>query len=197
MGQSDIPLNDKGRRQAALLAERLSRLNNAACYSSDLSRAMETAQIVVQKNGLRPIPDPRLREIKFGMFEGTSSQDWASLYPAECESYRRDVLRNAPPGGENRLQLIGRAADFLTEISTSTVAENILIVTHGGTLAAFFNVLLAWDAGREPNEFHRLFQFDNCSLSLVSFRETRWRVLLANCLRHLEELEEGNPVQGS
>ena len=188
MGQSDIPLNDKGRRQSELLANRLSPLkdSNAVCYSSDLSRAMETAQILSVQNGLQPQPDTRLREIRFGLFEGTHSKDWPGLFPEECQQYRRDMLGTAPPGGETRIELMDRAGLFLQEIAHNQAAEHILVVTHGGTLAAFLNLWFAWEQKLVPRHFVRIFQFDNCSLTQARFSEDRWRILLTNCTRHLE-----------
>ena len=59
-----------GRRQAELVAERLAEQKIDAIYASDLRRAWETAQIIAEKSGLQVIPEPRLRELKFGVLEG-------------------------------------------------------------------------------------------------------------------------------
>ena len=60
-GQSDVPLNDAGSRQAALLAGRLRANEFEAVYNSDLARAYQTAGIALQ--GVAPDLDPRLREM--------------------------------------------------------------------------------------------------------------------------------------
>jgi broad specificity phosphatase PhoE len=65
-GWTDVPLNERGRLQARSLAERLAGRQFAAVWSSDLMRAIETAQLAVGE----PVPDGRLRELGFGSLEG-------------------------------------------------------------------------------------------------------------------------------
>ena len=69
-GRTDIPINDEGRRQAALLGQRLADTPFAAAYASDSVRASETATIILQG---RPVPlhaTPELREVSLGRWEG-------------------------------------------------------------------------------------------------------------------------------
>ncbi|MBX6395401.1 MAG: histidine phosphatase family protein, partial [Alicyclobacillaceae bacterium] len=69
-GHQDIPLTDKGREQARAVARRLSTEPWDLVYSSDLSRARETAEIIAKHCGVRVVTDPRLRERFYGRFEG-------------------------------------------------------------------------------------------------------------------------------
>ena len=69
-GHSDVPLSALGRRQAARAAERLAALKIDAVYTSDLGRALETAEIIAEQRGLEVCAEPRLRELNFGVFEG-------------------------------------------------------------------------------------------------------------------------------
>ncbi len=71
-GHKDVPLNDLGRQQAHALAERLSREPIDALWTSDLSRARETAEIVGVRLGLTPHVTEGLREIHLGTWEGLS-----------------------------------------------------------------------------------------------------------------------------
>ena len=184
MGQCDLPLNAKGREQATLTAKRLADIPFTACYSSDLCRAKETADILANR-GLTVSADPRLREINYGVFEGVTAKEWPVLFPQDFAHYQADTLRHAPTNAESRLQLMARVDDFLNEITANHGEATILVVTHGGTLAALFNLLLAKEHGGEPAFFHRIFRFDNCGVSILRHDANYWRILLANCCRHL------------
>jgi broad specificity phosphatase PhoE len=71
-GQSDIPLNEVGKKQAMALADRLTNESINIVYSSDLQRAIETSKIIMQMSDCKPDlhPDQRLREVNFGDWEG-------------------------------------------------------------------------------------------------------------------------------
>ncbi len=74
-GQLDPPLNENGRKQARQLAQELSCQNLQILYSSDLWRAMQTAQIIRTQLNLMLVPEPRLREIDLGLWQGVLSLD--------------------------------------------------------------------------------------------------------------------------
>ena len=80
-GQLDIPLNDTGRGQAARMAQALAGEGIAAVYSSDLSRAAETAAALAQAAGLPLRTDPSLRERGFGHFEGVTPRRSSTARP--------------------------------------------------------------------------------------------------------------------
>ncbi len=69
-GQRDVPLNPRGRQQVAAVARALSRVPLDALYASDLRRTWETAQALSGVAGLATRPEPRLREMSFGAWEG-------------------------------------------------------------------------------------------------------------------------------
>ncbi|NJO82567.1 MAG: histidine phosphatase family protein, partial [Blastochloris sp.] len=69
-GHSDIGLNDTGKRQAQQIAQRLASEKLHVIFSSDLTRAMETAEIIAAPHKLTIQPEPNFRETNFGLFEG-------------------------------------------------------------------------------------------------------------------------------
>jgi 2,3-bisphosphoglycerate-dependent phosphoglycerate mutase len=81
-GQLDRPLDDTGRWQAARLAQALAGEKLAAIYSSDLQRALATAQALAQTTGAPVITDRRLRERGFGCFEGLTYAEVQRDWPA-------------------------------------------------------------------------------------------------------------------
>ena len=82
-GQSDVPLNEVGLRQAAAAARHLAALRPAAIYSSDLSRASVTAEALARLTGLTVQLDKDLRERSGGSWEGLTEAEIREQFPAE------------------------------------------------------------------------------------------------------------------
>ena len=75
-GHRDTPLDEIGRQQARMAAERLSNQTIDAIFASDLSRAFETAQIIGDAVGVTPVPEKRLREWHLGELEPGKAWKW-------------------------------------------------------------------------------------------------------------------------
>lgn len=140
-GQSDVPLNDTGRAQAAEAARRLAEFAPEHIVSSDLSRAAETADILASLVGLASSRDARLREAAFGEWEGSTRAEVGLTWPSELADWvsGADV---APPGGESRSRSGNRVAAAITDIVESATAETIAIVAHGAVLRGAAEILL-------------------------------------------------------
>ncbi|XP_071136303.1 uncharacterized protein [Mytilus edulis] len=115
-GQQDIPLSDVGLQQAALVGRRLQNECFTHIFSSDLSRASQTAQTILDVNKIKKadvLQDKRLRERKFGMLEGKCSKDFIEAARA---ANKKPVHTYTPPGGETLEQLRERAKSFFTDL---------------------------------------------------------------------------------
>jgi broad specificity phosphatase PhoE len=144
-GQTDVPLNERGRAQARELAGRLRGAGIASIASSDLLRARETAEIVAGALGLAlDLVDPALRERRFGRFEGLTRDEVAVRHPEAWARYVADA-GPAPPGGESRDALLGRLLPALLG-AAARLAPPPLVVLHGGSMRA----LLAEHLGSMP-----------------------------------------------
>ncbi len=117
-GHTDRPLNEHGRRQARGLAERLAGDAITAVYSSDLSRARETAEILAEPLGLPVVTDPDLRERNWGNWEGLTGSERDRV-----EHVGEDVGAH----GERMLRAILRIAEQHS-------GERVVVVTHGGSM---------------------------------------------------------------
>jgi broad specificity phosphatase PhoE len=132
-GFRDTPLNDTGRLQAAELAERLADRGIASLWSSDLSRARETADIIGSRIGLEPKLDGRLREANRGDWEGRLFIDIARDEPERYAAWLRAGEAFRFPGGESLREQMDRVAASLEDIKQ--VGElPALVVCHGGTI---------------------------------------------------------------
>jgi broad specificity phosphatase PhoE len=129
-GQADPPLNETGREQARRAAEYQGQLGFTALYSSDLQRAMETAQIISAEMRLPVIPEPRLREINLGKWQGMLSADIQAQYPDEFRTWHESPLKAHPPDGEDIPKLAVRVLEAINEMIARHPKRRVGVVTH-------------------------------------------------------------------
>lgn len=183
MGQVDIPLNERGRAQARRTAELLAREDFAAIYSSDLSRAVETAQILAAPHRLDIITLPELREAFYGAWEGLTRDEVLKKFPEEYQMRRTDPENFRPSAGESRKELYERASKIFVELVARHPKQKILIVSHGGTIRA----ILRYALGLGPGNGH--FAVDNCGITIIDREEDdSYEVFTVNSVFHLQEL---------
>jgi len=144
-GQADPPLNDTGREQARRVAEYQSQFGFAALYSSDLRRAKETAQIIGAAMGLDVIPEPRLREINLGRWQGMLTDDIQAQYPDEFRRWHESPPAAHPPDGEDIPALAVRILEAINEMIVRHPKQRIGVVAHETPIA----VVLCRSAGME------------------------------------------------
>ncbi|MGZ9584055.1 histidine phosphatase family protein [Paenibacillus marinisediminis] len=173
-GQTDIPLNDTGRMQARLLANRLYKEEGsypfAGVMSSGMQRAEETAHIIADKLNIPLLnPDHGLRERAYGLVEGTTpevrEQRWGSDW------------RKMDLGQESDTALQSRALNALEAIAQREEGKSLLLVTHGSWLAQLFAVLLG---GRVQANI------SNLSYSVLERDGSSWNPILFNCTKHMQ-----------
>lgn len=123
-GQTDIPLSDVGLEQARLVAQRLQKESFTHIITSDLSRAKETAEAIVQTNTASSCPlnfDERLRERRFGVYEGKPSRE---LMEAAKQNSHRSWTEFSPPGGETMKEVHERAVTFFHDLCNELIKAN-------------------------------------------------------------------------
>ncbi|KAJ8315691.1 hypothetical protein KUTeg_007841 [Tegillarca granosa] len=117
-GQTDIPLSNVGHHQARLVARRLENEHYTHIFSSDLARAHQTAQAIIEGNKMRKgtiLKDKRLRERRFGLFEGKNSKEFVAA--AKKANYSYPTLHLfTPNGAETISQLQERAQSFFRDL---------------------------------------------------------------------------------
>lgn len=197
-GQTDIPLNETGRRQAQALAQRLASEAIDAIYASDLQRAQATAELAAAPHGLRVQTEPRLREITFGAWEGLTYEEIKERDPERLTAWYDDPLHTSPPDGETLSQVAERVEAALEEIVQAHPDETVLIVAHGGTLRLTICLAL----GVSPGSYWR-FDIDVASLSELNVYENVYEegatLNALNDTTHLASLsaEEGQERPGT
>ena len=136
-GQADFPLTELGRKQARKAAEYLANERIDAAYASNLSRALETAEIIALPHGIAVVPVPELREMNCGEWEAKTYTDIAKLFPSEFAVWQTKLDMARPHGGENPYELYGRVSKKLTEIAQRHDGQTVLVVTHALVMRTF------------------------------------------------------------
>ncbi|HEX2654971.1 MAG TPA: histidine phosphatase family protein [Xanthobacteraceae bacterium] len=146
-GQSDTPLNARGRKQAVACGKILAGVfaregrnpNEPDYVASPLSRARETMELVRSTLGLAPDHfhlDPALMELSFGRWEGSTIPELRVIDAQGIVERERDKWNFVPPGGESYEQLTQRVATWL-----KTATRDTVVLAHGGTMRALVTLL--------------------------------------------------------
>jgi alpha-ribazole phosphatase len=179
-GQSDRPLNPRGRWQAEWLRQRLAAEALEAIYASDLQRAWDTAEAIAEPHDLAVRSEPRLREMHFGQWEGLTYAEIRKQDRQALDSWEADPLSVAPPGGESVGQLAARVQAALDGIVGAHADGTVLLVAHGGAL----QVLLCLAFGLSPHRYWQ-FRLDPAGLSELYIYTVGPILTLLNDTHHL------------
>ena len=147
-GQTDVPLDAVGEDQARRLGRRWQGKSFDVVYSSDLSRAMRTAELALP--GQKPVPTPELREMDLGDWCGLSVAEVAARFPEEWKAFRSGSIECRASGGESRREVLRRTERFFEETARKHPGQEILVVTHGGVLRAFFTMIMGGEGASFP-----------------------------------------------
>ena len=137
-GHTDIPLNSRGLIQARELAGKLSGIQFEAIYSSDLSRASQTAAILSQQLNLPVLADPRLREISQGEWEGMSLTEVREKFKFDPNQANESPETSRAPGGESVNEVAARMKAAADAIAAAYPDGKVLLVSHGLAVATLY-----------------------------------------------------------
>jgi broad specificity phosphatase PhoE len=174
-------LSAEGKRQAELLGSRLAARRFAALYTSDLKRALQTAETIGAAIGLTPTPEPSLREIFLGDWEGLTTSEIAERFPEAWAAWVEEPDWDVVPGGEGAAMFEARVAAATDRIVERHSHADVLVVTHGGVVqVALHRVVGRASRGLFP------FKIQNASISLIERRSGRAIIGGVNDIAHLE-----------
>jgi probable phosphoglycerate mutase len=186
-GHTATPLSELGRRQAKATARALASEGVTAIYSSDLLRAVETAEPLAHVSGLPITKTSAFRERSVGQMEGLTFEQAAEQYPDEYAALLRRDFEHVLTGGESYRQLLDRAARALDEAIAATRGGTLVVFTHTGTACILaLHLMGALDA---PTLRPVWLSTDNCGINRFHLHADGFlRVRALNDTRHLAGL---------
>jgi alpha-ribazole phosphatase len=182
-GQTDVDLNEEGYRQVANLRDRLADEKIDIVYSSDLKRALVTAEPISISHGLEVIRCPELRELDYGKCEGMTYREINDRYPELGKLIAEVNPEMRFPEGECFQDLTDRAEKFIEIVGKYGEDESILAVSHGGMIRTLICRLLGLELS-----YWSSFRIDNASLTIIDIYSRRTIISLLNDTSHLREI---------
>jgi probable phosphoglycerate mutase len=151
-------------------------------YSSDLQRAVNTANAIVQLFGVKATIDSALRERHFGVLQGLSIEQAPIAHPAIWQAHISRELDHDLAGGESILQFAARVESVIEKLRMLHSGKTILLVSHGGTLDMMYRIASKQSLGSE-----RIVSVPNASLNWILHNDQGWSVERWADTRHLED----------
>ncbi|MGI6551394.1 MAG: histidine phosphatase family protein [Syntrophomonadales bacterium] len=182
-GTMDVPLSDKGRQEAQMVAERLRDEDITAIYSSDLVRARETAEIIARPHGLPVKVIPEFGEINFGDWEGLTAQEIREKFGEEVyRTWLEDPINADISGGDRITDFAERVVKGFNQVIEAHPDDTVVLATHGGALMALGCHL----HGEDLNCFRKYYHH-NAAISVVEVEGDVCRFVHLNYQEHLQK----------
>ncbi|MFQ3647508.1 MAG: histidine phosphatase family protein [Anaerolineae bacterium] len=181
-GTVAVPLNETGRAQAERVAQYIRNTGMNALYTSDLRRAVETAQIIAAAIDLQPVQDARLRERAVGIWQGLTRREIALWYPEEYAQLQADPENYRIPGGESRRDVRERVQSFMADLFAKEQGEVVGILSHTTAMRTLLPELV-------PDFAADKIKYSNMSVTTLGREgDGPWRIIMLDDTRHLEGL---------
>ena len=184
VGHSELPLSPLGLKQAEKCAEYIAGggvPKPDVILSSDLLRAMQTALPTSIALGLPILPDPTLREIYSGKWEGVHFDDIARLYPECFRIWREDPANSRPGEGESMRELYVRIGGAFDRIVAAYPGKTVLAVTHATPIRCL-HCRAAFGTVEKMNECE---WFPNASITILESEDGVLREVRGGFAGHL------------
>ena len=167
-------------RQAEAVAKRFVTVEFAALYSSDLERAVQTAEMIAKRTHHQVIPDSRLKERNLGIFEGLTVAEIEEKFPEHAIKYKSFDPDHVIPGGESVRQFSKRIRDYFKALAQKHMGETILVVAHGGVLNQLFKFVI-----NIPLDAPRNYTLLNASINIFTYADEAWRLKTWGDVSHI------------
>ncbi len=179
-GQKNSSLTQNGFLQAELTAKALMTRKFHKILSSDLGRAMQTAEIINNKLRLPILQNSNLRERCFGVMEGQTGVESIQNIPHIYESYKRRMPDYKIPGGESLTEFYNRIITEFEIIAKQHDSKNVLVISHGCVLECLLYKIFDIDLSVNRN-----FSINNSSINTIAIDNNKWFLQEWGNIEHL------------
>ena len=186
-GHTDAPLTELGHKQAENTAKFLQNYPICAIYSSDLSRAYDTANEHAKLRGMSVQKSQQLRELFLGEWENMQVDDIIANYGRESyyDGWRDNFGTYIIPGSEGAAKCADRIYGEIERICKSGEYERILIVSHGAAIRSFYAKVL----GLHPTKIGKALPYpSNASYSVVTYNGKAFEAKEYSVDSHMEKI---------
>jgi len=170
-GHMNSILSEKGIKQAKSVAERLKKYHFDVIYSSDLIRAMDTANYINEYHNKVIIVDETLRERSLGVLEGKA---WPVIKKDHVKAanvfFDGKNDEQIPGGGESKIQFANRIKSFMDRLIIQEEGKRILIITHGCLINFWMKIVL----GVPYEDKNKLSYVENGKINKFSYKKGKW-----------------------
>lgn len=188
-GQTDVPLTERGRKQAELTAEHLKDRQIDVFCASPLSRAYETGLAAAKHHGKTVEKVPGLREINGGEWEQLTFEEITLRYPEDARVWNENIGLSRPTGGESPEEVQERVYAALELLARENSGRVLCIASHGMAIRAFCGRVLGL-----PMERLKELPFpSNASVTTVEYEGGRFSMTHYSEDDHMGELVTALP----
>ena len=180
-GQLDLPLNAIGLAQAQAASKVLGREKFDALYSSDLSRARQTAQPAADLLSMPILVEKDLRERHYGIFERLTYAEVKVKFPEDYARFAAREPEYAFRTGESLKDFSARSISIITRIAETHKGKSILVFTHGGVLDKLYRFVTGL-----PLSAERDFGIPNAGLNRIEVTPAGWQIRAWADIAHLD-----------
>jgi probable phosphoglycerate mutase len=182
-GQTDIPLNEAGLVQAKQAAAFLRDKTIHAIYTSNLSRASQTALEIAQLRNEELGIIPELREQHYGVFQGLTGAQVKERWPDAHQKWHDRVPEFGPEGGETRNEFKERCINALKQVAMQHPGEVLAVVCHGGVLDCLYR-----EAAKLPMDVTRTWSLENAAMNHLRYDENGFSLVDWGNISHLDQV---------
>lgn len=190
-GNYDAELTKLGYEQAERTAQFIAENYNVdAVYASDLVRAFETGKCIAAPFSLPVIPEPGMREIYAGKWEGVTFEDIVKNFPEEFSKWQEDVGNSRCSGGESTRELSERVLSAVTRIAEENDGKTVAVATHATPVRVLQCIL----SGASFDDMKDIPWVSNASVTEATYDNGEWKLIKIGEDSHMSDLKTTLPV---
>lgn len=179
-GTHDVPLNHNGREQARWLGMALKSEKIDAAYTSPLSRAVETAKIVLKSHGIEAMMHEGLLDFNYGDWTGLKETHVASRWPDEHTMWKSHPHSVRVPGGDTLQDVFDRSFNAMEMLVREHVDETVALFAH----RVVNKLLIIGSLGLALDRFPFILQ-GNCCINRLKWTERGYLIECLNDTAHV------------